>query len=870
MGERNGGGMDAFVMKLSPDGVLMWLTQLGEVTRGAGGDTSGNDYCNSIAVDAAGSVYCGGHTSSSLGEENGGEFDAFVVKLNSAGSLVWLTQFGSQTAINSGANSGFDYCAGIAVDGSGNVVCGGYTNGSMGEANGGQFDAFVTKLNGVSGRPLWLTQYGVMTRLGFDHSGSDYCSSVAVDARGDIVCGGHTNGSIGELNGGGFDALVFKVSGSDGFPIWTRQLGSTHAASGRSSAGSDFCASVDLDSSGNVYCGGHTSSSLGDTNAGNYDAFAMKLNSVGNVQWLTQLGQGAMGQGMRAMGYDFCSSIRVGPDGGVFCGGFTDGSLEGLSAGNYDALVMKLEPGSGGLMWVRQAGAAWAGEMDYSGFDYCNGLAVDPDGHAICAGFTDGSMGEPNGGSFDGFVMKLTPAGDPLFLKQLGKLTQKPGVGNRWGHEYCGAVAVDADKNVYCAGYTDGGLVEPRGGGTFDTFVMKLDSTGSVQWVTHLGSVTTAPGGSNAGTEECFGVAVDLEGNVYCAGRTNGSMGEANGGGRLYDAFVMKLSPQGKVLWVKQLGAVTRVPGGSTAGNDECRSVAVDSLGNVYCAGRTSSALGEAAGGNYDAFVMKLDSSGALIWLKQLGGVTMSGKSTQNDEFQGITIDRSGAAYCVGITRGSLGETVGGATDTFVTKFDSNGAITWITQLGATTRVVGWNNNGDDLGRGIAVNRSGEIFVGGHTGSSMGELIGGGYDAFMFKLGSDGKLAWLTQLGSVTKASGGDNSRNDYCHGVGIDTGGNAYCAGYTESSMAEVAGGGGDVSVIKLEQSSGRLLGLTQLGASTGAPGGNVTRYEECTGAAVDSAGSVYCSGYTAGALGEANGGAYDAFVLKLNPTSL
>ena len=97
---------------------------------------------------------------------------------------------------------------------------------------------------------------------------------------------------------------------------------------------------------------------------------------------------------------------------------------------------------------------------------------------------------------------------------------------------------------------------EANGGGT-DAFIMKLNSSGTLQWVKQLGAVTTASGGSNAGTDYCHGVAVDSSGNIYCAGATNGAMGEANGGGGNYDAFIMKLNSSGTLQWVTQLGAVT-------------------------------------------------------------------------------------------------------------------------------------------------------------------------------------------------------------------------------------------------------------------------------------------------------------------------
>ena len=61
-----------------------------------------------------------------------------------------------------------------------------------------------------------------------------------------------------------------------------------------------------------------------------------------------------------------------------------------------------------------------------------------------------------------------------------------------------------------------------------------------LDWLTHLGAVTLAPGGSNAGSDECNAVAVDSAGNSYCAGETTGAMGEANGGNGNEDSFILK------------------------------------------------------------------------------------------------------------------------------------------------------------------------------------------------------------------------------------------------------------------------------------------------------------------------------------------
>jgi hypothetical protein len=84
MGEQNGGSKDAFLMKITSDGELSWIQQLGVTTQveGLSGANQAEDACNGIAVDSLGSVYCAGYTAGTLGEANGGNWDAFVAKVD--------------------------------------------------------------------------------------------------------------------------------------------------------------------------------------------------------------------------------------------------------------------------------------------------------------------------------------------------------------------------------------------------------------------------------------------------------------------------------------------------------------------------------------------------------------------------------------------------------------------------------------------------------------------------------------------------------------------------------------------------------------------------------------------------------------------
>jgi hypothetical protein len=470
-----------------------WLTQLGNVTKVPGGNNSGSDQCYGTAVDSSGSVYCAGQTSGALGEANGGRSDAFVMKLNSSGELQWVTHLGAVTKSPGGSNSGDDYCSSIALDASGNVYCGGATNGAMREGNAGGYDAFVLKLN-PSGQVEWLTQLGTTTKAaGGNNSGDDWLQAVAVDANGNVYAGGYTTGAVGEANAnnnGTNDVFMIKLDSGGGLQ-WARQLGGTTHAPGGLNTGDDYCYGVAVDAHGNPYCAGSTTGSLGETLAtqSHSDAFVLKLNPSGQLQWLTQMGAATRTTGGDNTGDDTFTGVAVDSAGGVFVGGYSNGSWAEAngSSGDPDFIAGKFNS-SGQLQWATQLGGVTrAPGGENSGVDSCWGIALDGNGGVYLAGDTNGSMGEANAWT---------------------------GIGSR----------------------------------TTDPVIVKLDSGGQLHWVTQLGAVTRKPGGDNSGHDTCNTTpAVDRSGNVYCGGATwCGAFGEPCGGGNA-DAFILKLTPEGKL-----------------------------------------------------------------------------------------------------------------------------------------------------------------------------------------------------------------------------------------------------------------------------------------------------------------------------------
>jgi carbohydrate binding protein with CBM6 domain/beta-propeller repeat-containing protein len=378
---------------------------------------------------------------------------------------------------------------------------------------------------------------------------------------------------------------------------------------------------------------------------------------------------------------------------------------------------------------------------------------------------------------------------------------------------------------------------------------------------------------SSKGDDLAYGIALDADRNAYVAGSTTSANFPTTAGAfdttvSSADVFVTKLNATGSALVYS-----TYLGGGF---DDSGRGIAVDAAGNAYVTGYTRSsnfptttgAFQTTFGGYSDAFVTKLNPTGsALVYSTYLGGVYG----------YGIAVDAAGNAYVTGdtgltdlpATAGAFQPTPGGQGDAFVTKLNPAGsALVYFTYLGGAD---------SDAGSGIALDASGNAYVMGYTSSSnfptttgaFQTTCGGGfYDVFVTKLNPAGSaLVYSTYLGG---------SGRDIGNGVAIDTDGNAYLTGFTESPDFPATPGAfqttiaetiyGDAFVTKLDASGAALVYSTYLGGSRGETG---------NGIAVDAAGNAYVTGNTVStdfpttpaAIHPTNDG-NDVFVTKLNPT--
>lgn len=315
--------------------------------------------------------------------------------------------------------------------------------------------------------------------------------------------------------------------------------------------------------------------------------------------------------------------------------------------------------------------------------------------------------------------------------------------------------------------------------------------------------------------------------------------------------------------------------------------VAVDSTGNAYVVGQTTSPVFPTTGGafrpNYiggttDVFVTKLEASGST-----LGYSTFLGGSAR-EWGRSIAVDSDGNAYVTGFTEsgdfpttaGAFQRGFGGGADVFVTKLNPTGtALVYSTFLGGGSR---------DDGYGIAVDDSGNAYIGGETASAnfpTAHAVQGSnrsypytFDAFVAKLNPEGSaLVYSTYLGGDATYQGGFNHGDDHVKSIALDASGSAYVVGETWSTdfpttsgaLQQSIGPYAHVFVTKLSPAGSALAYSTYLGGNS---------YDFARSIAVSKAGNAFITGATISTNLPVTGGAYqrsliggsDAYVMKLN----
>jgi len=355
----------------------------------------------------------------------------------------------------------------------------------------------------------------------------------------------------------------------------------------------DHASSVQQTSDGGYIVAGRTNS----FGAGNYDAFLVKTDANGNLEWAKTYG------GTSA---DFAYSVQQTSDGGYILTGYT----ESFGAGGRDIFLIKTDA-DGNLEWAKTYGG--------TNWDEARSVQQTSDGGYIVAGYTR-SFGPVWNGEF--FLIKTDADGNLQWAKTYGRPS--------WDEAY--SVQQTSDN-----GYIMAGLTAAFGAGAYDIFLIKTDEYGNVQWANAYGGTSyewafsvqqTSDGYIVAGYTESFVfvagdrniflIKTDEYGNVQWAKTYGGmywdearSVQQTSGGGYIVagytasfgagggDLFLIKTDANGNVQWAKTYGGTDF---------DGAFSVRQTSDGGYIVAGQT----GSFGAGSFDIFLIKTDANGDI------------------------------------------------------------------------------------------------------------------------------------------------------------------------------------------------------------------------------------------------------------------
>jgi hypothetical protein len=405
------GNRDIFLSCMSSEGILLWAISIGGIL---------NEECFSLSIDSSGNLYLVGYFSGTVDFDpyqgtqyltSKGVYDAFVLKLNKYGSLIWVKSIGGQQ---------LDWGDGIKIDSLGNVyVCGSFQDTvdfDPGTAthmviSNGLIDGFVLKLNST-GDFKWVKTFGGPQ---YDH-----CISMSISNSNSIyVVGGFEDTvdfdpsvNVYKLNSvaNSRDAFALKIDSLGAF-VWVKSFGSNKIDQA-SSVVSDhdgaivitgiFLDSVDFDPGPSV---------KREYSKGNSDVFILKLESSGNYIWSRSVGGMLIDEG-HSIVVDLTNNIYV-------VGIFKDsvdfdpgiGVKNLISTGDYDGFILKLN---------KYGDFVWAGSIGGQSYEDIKCIALDTAGDIYSTGYFSKKCDfDPNNGknfitSQDGtdvFTLKLSKCG---------------------------------------------------------------------------------------------------------------------------------------------------------------------------------------------------------------------------------------------------------------------------------------------------------------------------------------------------------------------------------------------------------------------------------------------------------------------------
>ena len=449
--------------------------------------------------------------------------------------------------------------------------------------------------------------------------------------------------------------------------LWQRCIGGSEVEQGTH---------LEATSDGGFICTGWSPSADGDAlgSHGGNDILATKLNADGTIQWRRVLGGSSQELG---------ASCIEASDGTIMIAGNTfsnDGDVTG-NHGAEDLWVVKLSP-LGTIIWQHTYGGSY-GEYGAQiqqtadgGFVlYCNTNSSDGD----VVGFHPGTTEE------DCWVIKIDAAGLLVWSRAVGGS----------GHDNAGRLIQTADGGFLVSlSYTesnDGDVTNYHGNA--DCWLVKLNASGSIEW-------SRTVGGSQG--EGGLSVLELSNGELMLLAYTASSDGDIalNHGG--YDVLLAKISSNGQLLWERTYGGTL---------DDGCYSFLPTADGGFLLAGYSNSSDGDVSNnaGEQDAWVLKVDAGGTLVWQRSFGG--------SMTDWAFLFELNNGGYLLTGHTYSNDGDIQGnhGDRDLWFAKLDDNGDLSWQRCLGGSA---------EDWAYVQAQTSDGGFVAAGYTDSNNGDVSG--------------------------------------------------------------------------------------------------------------------------------------------------
>lgn len=815
------GYSNGFVVKYDTNGMVQLVFRLEGAT---------DIFPYSVQVDSNGNIYLLGCNAGNftLYNGNGSSYgtitnststrDGFLIKYNSSGTVQWITKF---------TDPGTNFAISLDVDSTGNVYITGYCNNTITiyNQNGTTFgtitnttasyDVYIIKYD-TSGAPQWFTN---ITRA--STSDSNYINFIKTDSNGNLYIAGYFSSSAITLyNSGGttFGTITGTSTNDSAYLVKYNSSGAIQWATKVAGTGSDVGNSIAIDSTGNVYFTGYCGASAvvynkdGTTfttlsNSGSVDVFLVKYDSTGFVQWCTRLASGSDDLGMSVT---LDANNNIGLLGFFSSTTFTiynkDNTTFGTLSGNGTLEVFVVKYNSDGF-------AQWSAKMTGPGNESASNISADSNSNLYVSGMYKSNpftLYSSNGTAFsktlinqnksntttDGFLTKYYSNGTVHWAVKLGNNTYDD-------NSY--SVQTDSNGNVYYTGaynvlevniYNQDGTLfgTLANSGIQDTFLIKYNSEGIVQWATRIGGTSS---------QQSYTLAIDINDNIYIGGiydtatatiyNANGTIfGTLTNSGST-DGFIVKYNSNGIAQWS------TKISGSSW---DEVYSLATDSIGNLY-AGITFNSnpasiynkdgtvfATVAVNTNADLLVVKYNSNGFVQWYGRITGT--GGEyvfSINTDYLDNVCIvGYYGANISIYNQDNSLFTNLAnsGGLDAFIVKYNSSGTAQWATKIASSGGEWTYSSSADLSGNQYVLGQynSANSIIYKKDGTTFATLptTSGTSDAFLIKYDTNGEIIWYTRIGG-----GGD----ERAYAMKCDSFGNLYITGETTGTITIYNRGG-------------------------------------------------------------------------------